>query len=135
MEVYYQIVFAGELQEGFDQATTKELFAKLMNLKGNAVDRFFTGKEFILKKGLDEAAAMKYAMAVAKTGCACIIELTPDENDISLQPSFVERRKSDRRTNRVARRVVTLKGARTVSRRKTRGRRRADYAFVLTLKE
>lgn len=106
-----------------------------MNLKGNAVDRFFTGKEFVLKKGIDEAAAMTYAMAVAKTGCACIIELTPDKDDISLQPGFVERRKSDRRTNRVARRVVTLKGARTASRRQTRGRRRTDYAFVLTLKD
>jgi hypothetical protein len=134
MEVLYQVVFSGELQEGFDLKTTKGRFAKLLKLKDTQVDRFFTGRDYILKSGIDEATAMRYAMAIARTGCACNIELAPDPNDISLKPGFVERRGGDRRTKRESRRVVTQRGGgKNTSRRQVRGRRKTDFAFVLTL--
>ena len=133
MEVLYQIIFSGEIQEGFDLPTTKESFAKLLKLKRNKVDRLFTGEEFILKEGVDETTAMNCAMAVAKTGCACRIELTPQKDDISLQPDFVEQRKSDRRINRAIRRVRTRKGTGSAGRRDARGRRVTDYAFLQTV--
>lgn len=134
MEVLYQVVFSGELQEGFDLESTKRRFAQLLKIKKGQIDRFFTGKEYVLKKGIDEATAMKYAMAIAKTGCACNIELVPDPNDISLQPGFVERRKGgDRRARVQKKRVVSQKGIQPAGRRRLRGRRKTDFAFVMTL--
>lgn len=132
VEVLYQVVFNGEIQEGFDLAGTKERLGRLLKIKGKQIDRFFTGKQYVLKRGVDEATAMKYAMAIAKTGASCNIELAPDPDDISLKPGFVERRKGDRRKRAEPRRVITQKAGQA-GRRQLRGRRKTDFAFVLTL--
>jgi hypothetical protein len=123
-DVQLQIIFDGSLTGEFDLATTKHRFANMFNLPAGRIDNLFTGNPQIIKLNLSESAAMKLAFKIAEIGCECVIEPMPDENDLSLQPGFVERRKISNRRQQFRR--GPRAGAIIPDRRSNNGRRKTD---------
>ena len=119
-----KIVFDGTLTGEYDDVTTKKRFQKLFRLKDEQVARLFSGTEFTIKSNLTEAVAMEMAFKIADAGCECAIEPMPDDNDISLQPGFVEQRKLGNR--RLKFRRGPRPGAIIPDRRHNNGRRKTD---------
>lgn len=123
-EPLVQIVFDGSTTGEFDDAMTKRRFAKLFKVDPTRVEKLFSGKPQIIKKNITESTAMEMAFKIAEVGCECSIEPMPDENDISLQPGFVERRKI--RNRRIKFRRGPRPGAIVPDRRFNNGRRKHD---------
>ena len=96
-EPLYQVVFNGSITGEYELDETKSRFARLFKLDAKRTERLFSGDDYVLKRNVDEDTAMTYAMKVMEAGCECVVEMVPDEDDISLQPGFVERRKTIRR--------------------------------------
>lgn len=123
-EPLVKITFDGSMTGEFDEATTKKRFQALFRLQKNQVERLFSGKSYTIKKNLTEPAAMDMAIKIANAGCECVIEPMPDENDLSLQEGFVERRRIGNR--RLKFRRGPRAGAIVPDRRTNNGRRKTD---------
>ena len=93
----YQVIFNGALTGEHDLAESKLRFSRLFKLDSARTERYFSGRDVILKKNISEAEAMDYAIKLVEAGCECFVELMPDPDDPTLQPGFVERRKTVRR--------------------------------------
>ncbi len=119
----FRVAFKGLLTGEYDLESTKKRLARLFRLDTSKIDKLFSGKEWILKNNVEEKVALQYAIKIAEAGCECYIEAVPDENDISQQPGFVERRKGERR---VRHRRGPRPGAIIPDRRINPGRRRED---------
>lgn len=122
----YRVVFEGTISNEFDLDTTKKRFARSFKLSEKNTERLFSGKEHILKTGVSEAEAMKFAVGLANIGCECFIELIPLDDDISNQPGFVERRNVRDRRIAASRRKVVRGSSIRPDRRQNDGRRRLD---------
>jgi hypothetical protein len=123
-EPLVKIVFDGTLTGEHDEATTKKRFRALFRLQKSQIDRSFSGKSYTIKSNLTDQVAMDYAFKIADAECECSIEPMPDENDISLQPGFVERRRIGNR--RVGFRRGPRASAIVPDRRSNNGRRKTD---------
>ena len=123
-EQLVKIVFDGTLTGEYDEVTTKKRFQALFRLQKSQIDRLFSGNTYTIKSNLTEDAAMDYAFKIADAGCECAIEPMPDDNDLSLQPGFVERRRIGNR--RVKFRRGPRAGAIVPDRRSNNGRRKTD---------
>lgn len=64
----FDIMFNGELVEGTDTKTAKQNLAKLFKSTPESMDKLFTGKPQVLKRGVDKAEALKYKAALHKAG-------------------------------------------------------------------
>ncbi|MBL4680700.1 MAG: hypothetical protein JKY88_08260 [Pseudomonadales bacterium] len=118
-----QIVFSGALTGEYDLKTSKKNFQKLFRLSDAKVNKLFTGKEIVIKSGMNEQEAMNFAIKIADTGCECAIAEVPDKNDPTNDPDFVDRRKGERR---IRTRRPPRPGAIVPDRRISLGRRRGD---------
>jgi hypothetical protein len=123
-EPLVKIIFDGTMTGEYDEATTKRRFQALFRLQKDHIQRLFSGKTYTIKKNLTESAAMDIAIKIAEAGCECAIEPMPDENDLSLQPGFVERRRLGNR--RIKFRRGPRAGAIVPDRRSNNGRRKTD---------
>ncbi len=123
-EPLVKIVFDGTLTGEYDEVTTKKRFQALFRLQKNQITKLFSGRSYTIKSNLTEPAAMDLAFKIAEVGCECSIEPMPDENDISLQPGFIERRRLGNR--RVKFRRGPRAGAIVPDRRENNGRRKTD---------
>ena len=68
MNASWKIVFRGECLPGFERATVKENFARLLRISKQEAERFFSGQEITLKKNLSEAEARQYVSGFEKRG-------------------------------------------------------------------
>ncbi len=125
-DVLVQIVFDGAMTGEFDLETTKKRFAKLFKVQPARLEKLFSGVPQIIKRNITEPAAMELAFKIAEAGCECAIEQMPDENDLSLQSGFVERRRI--RNRRTKYRRGPRAGAIVPDRRFNNGRRKFDPA-------
>jgi len=64
----YDIYFAGQLVEEFDEAVVRENLAKLFKVNDVALEKLFSGKPQPIKRGVDKAGAIKYKTAMARAG-------------------------------------------------------------------
>ncbi len=80
----FRVVFEGVLTDECSLEDTKHRFGRLVNLKGQRLDRLFSGKTFIIKKDISEDGAMHYAIKIAEAGCECYIEPVPLEGEASI---------------------------------------------------
>ena len=64
----FEVVFNGKLVEGADPAKVKANVAALFKVEVTKVERLFSGATVSIKKGVDEATAKKYQMALHKAG-------------------------------------------------------------------
>ena len=68
MDARYSIYFAGELLDGHDRATVRAGLAKLFNADEATLDKLFSGKAQMIKRGCDKATALKYKQAMERAG-------------------------------------------------------------------
>lgn len=67
----FAVVFSGKIAEGASVEQVKGNVARLFKVEVAKVERLFSGARVAIKKGLDEATAKKYQMALARTGALC----------------------------------------------------------------
>lgn len=69
----YDIYFAGKIVDGFDEATVRANMAKLFKANPETVEKLFSGKPQLIKRGVEKAAAIKYKGAMQKAGAVPLI--------------------------------------------------------------
>lgn len=67
----FEVVFSGKLSEGASLEQVKGNVAALFKVEVAKIERLFSGATVSIKKGLDEATAKKYQMALLKAGAIC----------------------------------------------------------------
>ena len=67
----FAVVFSGRVAEGASVEQVKGNVAKLFKVEVAKIERLFSGARVAIKKGVDEATAKKYQMALAKAGALC----------------------------------------------------------------
>lgn len=127
VDIRYRVVFSGGLTGEFDEAETKARLKKAFKLSDEHLARCFSGKPVTLKSNLGESDAMNFMVKLTEIGCEPWLEELPDENDPTLDPDFVERRKAVRRLRF---RRGPRPGAIVPDRRKLPSRRRADLIML-----
>ena len=120
-EDLFRVVFAGQITGDFSLTQTKARFAKAFKLAPAKAERFFSGKEVVLRSGMSEDKAMDFAVKLAEIGCETYIEIVPNE------PNFEERRKTIRR---IRFRRGPRPGAIVPDRRKVASRRGDDLRLL-----
>ncbi len=73
MSESYDIFFAGKIVDGFDEATVRANMAKLFKANPETVEKLFSGKPQLIKRGVEKAAAIKYKGAMQKAGAVPLI--------------------------------------------------------------
>ncbi|MCK9530193.1 MAG: hypothetical protein M0R77_06480 [Gammaproteobacteria bacterium] len=74
MSQTYDIVFTGVIVPGSDQAQVRRNLAALFKTEPAKIEPLFSGKRFVIKKGLDEATALKYQKALREAGAIVHME-------------------------------------------------------------
>lgn len=72
--VKYNIIFNGEILEGFDRAQVKTDLAHLFRKDLEQVERLFSDRPVMLKRNVDHQTAMKFQRALQKAGALCHLE-------------------------------------------------------------
>lgn len=70
----YNLVFNGEIVESHSIEDVRATIAEMLRADSATIDRVFSGRPVIIKKGLDYRSAAKYALAFRKAGAICILE-------------------------------------------------------------
>jgi hypothetical protein len=78
MDPKYDVCFAGELQEGQNLADVRSGLGKLFKADEATLDKLFSGKVQLLKRGCDRATALKYQKAMERAGAKPNIRADPD---------------------------------------------------------
>ena len=78
MEPKYDVCFAGEILAGQNLADVRSGLAKLFNADDATLDKLFSGKVQLLKRGCDRTTALKYQKAMQAAGAKPIIRVDPD---------------------------------------------------------
>lgn len=120
-EDLFRVVFAGQTTGDYNLKQTKTRFAKAFRITPAKAERYFSGKEVVLRSNMTEARAMDFAVKLAEIGCETFIELVPTE------PNFEERRNTIRR---IRFRRGPRPGAIIPDRRKTPSRRADDLKML-----
>jgi ribosomal protein L32 len=77
----YQLILEG-VAEGFDLEEVKKKLAAIFRTRPDKVAAFFTGEPVVVKKGLDNAKALKYKAIFEGAGASCRIEALEEAGDI-----------------------------------------------------
>lgn len=87
----FDIVFNGVMVPGSDPAQVKRNLAALFKTEVAKVEPLFSGRRFVIKKGLDEATALKYQQALREAGAIVQVEnatsVTPPVNPEQTAPA------------------------------------------------
>ncbi len=74
----HSIVFSGKIRDGATQEETRRNLAEMFKIGDSAIlERVFSGKPVILKKGLDENEARKQEMILYMAGAVCEVRVAP----------------------------------------------------------
>jgi hypothetical protein len=73
----YCIVFSGRLLDGHDPMTVRKAVASRLNLDAGQVERLFSGKRVVLKKGVTEESGRVYLNVLRRLGMDAGIVHTP----------------------------------------------------------
>ena len=80
----YQVVFRGQIAPDMSIDTVKANLAKLFKTDEVKIERLFTGRDVILKKGLGREEANRYRALLAKAGALC--SMVPASADMGEPP-------------------------------------------------
>jgi uncharacterized membrane protein YjgN (DUF898 family) len=75
-EVTYDVIFAGEVLDGFSPEDVKKEFARLFKQSDERVEKIFLAPRAVLKSGLDETAARRYLKVLSAAGAS--VQTSPD---------------------------------------------------------
>ncbi len=70
----HEVVFAGELLPGFEEAAVREAFGRLFQVGEERVAALFSGRRAVLKGNLDAPTAEKYRQALERIGARVSVE-------------------------------------------------------------
>ncbi|PKM22564.1 MAG: hypothetical protein CVV10_03630 [Gammaproteobacteria bacterium HGW-Gammaproteobacteria-14] len=70
----FNVVFAGEIVNGADQAKVRENLAAAFRMDMAKVEALFSGKRVVVKKDADQATAMKFRAVMKQAGALCDLE-------------------------------------------------------------
>ncbi|MGE0080180.1 MAG: hypothetical protein AB7U81_02665 [Thiohalomonadaceae bacterium] len=70
----FEIVFNGVIVPGSDPAQVKRNLAAMFKTEVAKVEPLFSGRRFVIKKGLDQATALKYQKALREAGAIVQVE-------------------------------------------------------------
>lgn len=73
MESLYDVCFAGELLEGQQMQDVRQRVQKLFNANPETLDKLFSGKTQLVKRGCNEATAAKYQQAMERAGALAVV--------------------------------------------------------------
>ncbi|MGV8919109.1 MAG: DUF805 domain-containing protein [Pseudomonas sp.] len=73
-DTYFRIIFEGKLRAGVEPETAKLNLAALFKSDAAVVDKLFSGKPAIIKRGLSHAKAQQYLSALNDAGVEALIE-------------------------------------------------------------
>jgi hypothetical protein len=73
MDELYDVYFAGQVLDGQDPQQVRSQLARLFNADEATLDRLFSGKPSLVKRGCDRATAGKYKSAMEKAGAVPVI--------------------------------------------------------------
>ncbi len=76
MEPLYNVCFAGQLVPGQELQDVRQKVQKLFNANPETLDKLFSGKTQLVKRGCDEATAVKYQQAMKRAGAKAIVQAT-----------------------------------------------------------
>ena len=68
MNSRYDVCFSGQLQQGQELQAVRQKIQKLFNASPQTLEKLFSGKTQILKRGCDEQTAQKYRQAIERAG-------------------------------------------------------------------
>ena len=74
MEPLYNVYFAGQLVAGQELQDVRQKVQKLFNANPETLDKLFSGKTQLVKRGCDEATAIKYQQAIKRAGAKAIVQ-------------------------------------------------------------
>lgn len=80
MEPLFDVCFAGELLEEHELQSVRQKLQKLFNANPDTLDKLFSGKMQVLKRGCDESTALKYQQAMAKAGAKAVVRTQSSPN-------------------------------------------------------
>ena len=88
MDTRYDVMFAGELLDGQDEATVRRNLGRLFKAGEQTLDKLFSGKPQLLKRDCDADVASKYRDAIERAGGKPIIRQVPRNtpSDLTLAP-------------------------------------------------
>ncbi len=69
----YDIFYAGKIVDGVDEAVVRANMAKLFKANPETLEKLFSGKPQLIKRGVEKAAAIKYKSAMQKAGAVPLI--------------------------------------------------------------
>ncbi len=78
----YQIIYKGEILEGFKKETVFQDVAKIMAIHPETVAKIINGKRVVLKKGLDEATARRQCILFKKAGIRVALGVPQPESKV-----------------------------------------------------
>ena len=84
MNDLYDVCFAGKLCQGQELSAVRRNIQKLFNAEPDTLDKLFSGKTQLVKRGCDKETAQKYQKAMERAGATAIIrtrEATPAQTD------------------------------------------------------
>ena len=67
----YAVICKGKIKDGENAGEVKKRLAKIFKIEAATVERFFTGKPVIVKKGVDGDMARKIQNVFGKAGAKC----------------------------------------------------------------
>ena len=73
MNASYDVCFAGKLCQGQELSTVRKNIQKLFNADPDTLNKLFSGKTQLVKRGCDKATAQKYSKAMERAGATAII--------------------------------------------------------------
>jgi hypothetical protein len=76
---HYDILFKGEVNDGFPLDEVKNGIGQLFKLPPEKVEQLFSGKPVTLKKGLDRPSALKFRQALESKGAKVYIRIAEAE--------------------------------------------------------
>ena len=82
----YEVVFNGEIIDGYDAAETRAKIGKLFNADETKIARLFSGSSIVIKKNLDQTTANKYLGAFKNAGAVAIVRDTAAVEEITAAP-------------------------------------------------
>ena len=85
MSERYDVCFSGQVLEGYDAETVRNRLCKLFKTDEATVDKLFSGKTQIVKRGCDKATALQYKKAMENAGAQPIFRTSAQPDNLSSQ--------------------------------------------------
>lgn len=89
-EARFNVVFAGETVAGADPARVRENLAAAFRMDVSKVEALFSGKRVVVKKGADQATAMKFRAVMKQAGALCDLERVGEETPAPVKGGSLE---------------------------------------------